>query len=117
MTKVTGPSNHHTRKLIRDLWKTKRRIWRRTSEIIGKPARNRVEINLFRLNKITKDNDIVLIPGKILGSGNMDHSITCASLNISTLAEEKLKNAKCSVLSIHELMEKYPTGSGIRLLV
>lgn len=115
--KVTGPSNYYTRKLIRQLWKTKRRIWRRVSEIIGKPARNHAEINLYRLNKITKDNDVCVIPGKILGTGNLDHPVCLGALKISTLAKEKLEKAKCEILTIQELMSKYPTGSGVKILI
>ncbi|MCP4763113.1 MAG: 50S ribosomal protein L18e [archaeon] len=115
--KVTGPSNHYTRVLIRELWKTRRNIWKNVSEILGKPARIHPEINLYRLNKITKDGDICVIPGKILGSGNLDHKITVGTLKISDLAKEKLAKANCNVLTIEQLVEKYPTGSGVRIIV
>lgn len=115
--KVTGPSNYYTRVLIRELWQTKRKIWRDVSEILGKPSRKMHEINLFRLNKITKDNDIIVIPGKILGAGQIDHKLTIGAYKISQLAREKLAKAKCQVLTIKELLEKYPTGSGVRIIV
>lgn len=102
---------------MQELWKTKRNIWRRVSEILGKPARIQPEINLYRLNKITKDGDIVVIPGKILGSGNLEHKITIGSLKISGLAKEKLAKAQCNVLTIGQLLEKYPTGSNVRIIV
>ncbi|MHA1821894.1 MAG: 50S ribosomal protein L18e [Promethearchaeota archaeon] len=115
--KVTGPSNIYARKLIRDLWKTKRNIWRRVSEILSKPARKRPEINLYRLNKITKDNDIIVVPGKILGSGNIEHPLTIGAWKISALAKEKLTKANCKVLKIEELVEKYPKGKGVRIII
>jgi len=87
------------------------------SDILGKPARIGKEVNLYRLNKITKDNDIAVIPGKILASGKMEHSITVGVLKISALAKEKLEKANCKILSIKELMEKYPTGSGVKILI
>jgi large subunit ribosomal protein L18e len=115
--KVTGPSNYNTRVLMRELWQTKRKIWRTVSEILGKPARIGKEVNLYRLNLITKDNDVAVVPGKILASGKMEHAITVGTLKISTLAKEKLEKANCKVLTIKELMEKYPTGSGVKILI
>lgn len=115
--KPTGPSNYYTRELIRTLWKTKRNVWKRVSEVISKPSRDIAEMNLFRLNKITKENDVVVVPGKILGSGKIDHPIVIGTFKISSLAKEKLANANCKVMTIAELLEKYPTGSGVRILI
>jgi len=75
------------------------------------------DINLFRLNKITKDNDIIVVPGKILGAGQLDHKVIIGTFKISQLAREKLDKAKCQVLTIKELLEKYPTGSGVRIII
>jgi len=114
---TTGPSNSNTLKLIRSLWKTKTGIWRRVSEILMKPSRNRPEINLYRLNKITKENDVVVIPGKLLGTGIVDHPITIGSLMVSELALKKLTEANCTYMSIDQLMKKYKKGSNVRILV
>lgn len=114
---TTGPSNSNTRKLIRSLWKTKTGIWRRVSEILSKPSRNRPEINLYRLNKLTKENDVVVIPGKLLGAGIIDHPITVGSLMASELAVKKLTEATCTYLPIDQLMKKYKKGSNVKILV
>ena len=113
----TGPSNSNTRKLIRTLWKTKQGMWRRVSEILSKPSRNRPEINLYRLNKLTKENDIVVVPGKILGAGTMDHSITVSSLTVSELAQKKLTESKSEHMTIEQMMKKHKKGSNIRILI
>lgn len=113
----TGPSNTNTRKLIRSLWKTKQGTWRRVSEILSKPSRNRPEINLYRLNKLTKENDIVVIPGKILGSGTLDHSITVSSLMVSELAQKKLAESKSKHMTIEEMVKKHKKGSNIKILI
>ena len=115
--KVTGPSNHYTRVLARDLWKTKKKIWRRISEILMKPRRDQGEINLYRLNKITKENDVIVVPGKILGSGDLSHKLTVGTFKISQLAKEKLEKANCNVMTIEQLVEKHPTGSGVKIIV
>ena len=99
------------------MWKTKKGIWRRVSEILSKPTRNRPEINIYRLNRLTKENDIVVVPGKILGAGTMDHPITISSLMISELALQKLTESKSNHMSIDQMMKKYKTGSNIKILI
>ena len=49
--KVTGPSNFYTRKLIRDLWKTKINIWKKVSKKLSGPRKNRIKAK-FRQNGI-----------------------------------------------------------------
>ncbi|MBN2156270.1 MAG: 50S ribosomal protein L18e [Candidatus Lokiarchaeota archaeon] len=117
MPAPTGPSNSITRKLIRSLWKTNTGIWRRISEILSKSSRDRPEINLYRLNKLTKTDDIVVVPGKVLGAGTLDHPITIGSLMISQLALKKLTESKGKFMTIEEMMKKYKKGSNIKILI
>ncbi|MBD3195489.1 MAG: 50S ribosomal protein L18e [Candidatus Lokiarchaeota archaeon] len=113
--KITGPSNYYQRKLVRDLWKTKRRIWRKLSKKISGPKRNRVEANLKRINNKTKSNDIIVIPGKVLGVGELEHKLTIACLNCSKSAKQKILESGSELISIEELMEKYPDGKNVKI--
>ena len=56
------------------------------------------------------------MPGKILGTGNLNHSLTIAAFDLSEKAEGKLIAAKAKFLSIPELMEKNPTGSNVKIM-
>ena len=49
--RITGPSDYYIRKLIRELWKTKRRIWRKVSKKLSGARKQRIEANLYRINK------------------------------------------------------------------
>jgi len=109
--KVSGPSNFYTRKLIRDLWKTKINIWRKISKKLSGPRRNRIKANLYRINKKTKKNDTIVIPGKVLGIGELDHSLTIACLEYSQSAKKKIESSGSTLLSIDELMNQNPKGT------
>ncbi|TXT60496.1 MAG: 50S ribosomal protein L18e [Promethearchaeota archaeon] len=113
--RITGPSNYYERKLIRDLWKTKRRIWRTLSKKLSGSSKDKVEANLKRINRKTKENDIIVVPGKILGVGNLDHKITIAALNASRSAREKIEASGSKLISIHELLEQNPEGSNVKI--
>jgi large subunit ribosomal protein L18e len=113
--KITGPSNYYTRKMIRDLWKTKIKIWRRISKKLSSSRKNRVSPNLYRINKKTKENDIIVIPGKVLGVGELDHHVTIACLDCSKSARQKIEASGSKLLSIEELLEQNPKGSGVKI--
>ena len=113
--RITGPSNYYNRKLIRELWKTKRRIWKKVSKKLSGPRRKRIEANLYRINKKTKENDVIVVPGKILGLGEIDHKLTIACLDCSKTARKKIETSGSKLLSIEELLEQNPEGRDVKV--
>ncbi|MFX1497457.1 MAG: 50S ribosomal protein L18e [Promethearchaeota archaeon] len=113
--RVTGPSDYANRKLIRDLWKTKRRIWRQISKKLSGPRKNRIEANLHRINKKTKESDVIVVPGKVLGNGELEHKITIACLTCSKPARKKIENSGSKVISIEELLQQNPEGRDVKI--
>ncbi|MFX1376651.1 MAG: 50S ribosomal protein L18e [Promethearchaeota archaeon] len=113
--KIAGPSNYYNRKLIRDLWKTKIRIWKKVSKKLSGPRKNRVSPNIYRINKKTKENDVIVIPGKILGMGELDHTLTIACLECSKSAKQKIESSGSKLISIEDLLEQNPKGSGVKV--
>ncbi len=113
--KITGPSNYYHRKLIRDLWKTQIKIWRTISKKISGPRKNRVKANLYHINKKTRKDDIIVIPGKVLGIGDLDHNLTIACLEYSKTAKKKIEASGTKLMSIEELLEQNPKGTGVKI--
>ena len=115
--KITGPSDHNLRVLARDLWKTKKRIWKKISKKIMGPRQNRVEANLYRINKKTQKGDIIVIPGKILANGNIEHQLTIACLNCSISARKKIESSGTAtkIISIEDLLEQNPKGTNVKV--
>jgi len=107
-------------KLIRSLKKQSReknaKIWLDIAENLARSRRQRIAVNLSKLNRHTKRSDTVIVPGKILATGNLNHSLTVAAFDCSEKARGKLKAAKAKFLSIPELMEKNPTGSNVKII-
>ena len=56
---------------------------------LEKPARSWAEVNIHRLATYTKKGDIVVIPGKLLGSGELKVPITVAAFNFSASVTAK----------------------------
>jgi large subunit ribosomal protein L18e len=91
-------------------------IWKKLAEYALKPSAARRNINLYRIGQITKENDIVVFPGKVLGTGNMPHKITLFAFSISDSAANKIIQNGGKLISYSSLIEKNPTGKGVVLL-
>jgi len=117
----TGPTNYVLRKTIRLLLKSakmhKAKIWRYVAELLERPARRRIVVNLYKINKYTKDGDVVVVPGKVLGVGKLDHRVTIAAVAFSKQALEKIIAANGRAIHILELVNENPKGSGVKVII
>lgn len=107
-------------KLIGDLKRIARErsapIWRDIAKRLEKPRRNYAEVNLSKINRYSDADDTIVVPGKVLSTGAIDKPVTVAALGFSKKAYEKLSGTgKC--VSIEELAEKNPKGSGVKIIV
>jgi len=91
-------------------------LWKRLAEDLEASTRQRCEVNLSRINRFTKDNEVVVVPGKVLGSGTLNHKLTIAALAFSGSAAKAVHQAKGTVMTIPDLMKKYPDGRNVRVL-
>lgn len=116
-TKTTNPE---IIQLIRYLKKQSKEkdagIWLDVAEYLSKPSRNRIAVNLSTINRHTEENATVVVPGKILATGTLDHAVTVAAFSTSEKAKEKLAAAKAKYLSISELVEQNPKGSNVKII-
>jgi len=92
-------------------------IWRRVAELLEKPTRMRPEVNISKINRHTREGDVVVVPGKVLGSGRLTHRVIVAAYAFSERAREKILEAGGEVLTIPQLIERNPRGSGVRIII
>lgn len=91
-------------------------LWKDVARRLERPTRRQAEVNLSQINRYTTPQEVVLVPGKVLGSGILDHQVQVAALSFSKKAEEKITTVGGECLDIMDLMEKNPTGSGVRII-
>ncbi len=91
-------------------------LWRDIAVRLECPTRNYTEVNLSRINRHTKEKDLILVPGKVLGSGELNHKLTVAAVSFSGSAKNKITAAGGTCLTIEELMSKNPEGSRVRII-
>jgi large subunit ribosomal protein L18e len=114
--KPTGPTNIHLQQLITELKEASRKnnvnIWRTIALELEKPTRRRRLVNIRKLNKVTKPNETIIVPGKVLGAGEPAHKLKIAAYQFSTSAQEKLQ----TTLTIPELIKENPKGKNVRII-
>jgi|SRR3989338_3199675 len=120
--RATGPTNNETRKLIVGLEKLGRKgksgIWKTVAKALAKPRRNRASINLWRLNKLARKfpSKTFVIPGKVLGKGEVSEKISIAALEYSKSAKDKIQAAKGSAMMLTDMLTE-KTGKGSLQLI
>jgi len=116
-TKTTNPQ---LIELITKLRKQSREqdapIWLDVADYLAKARSQRVTVNISNLNRNTEKAEVVVVPGKILASGAIDHPITVAAFEVSAPAKAKLEAVKAKYISIKELMETNPKGSKVKII-
>lgn len=67
-------------------------------------TRKQAKVNLTRINEAKKD--VVIIPGKVLSSGEINKKVKVYALGFSEKAEEKLKEAGCEFKNILDILKQ-----------
>jgi len=120
MAKRTGPTNPILQNLISNLrnrsLEQNVNIWKRIADDLSKPTRKRRAVNLSRINRYTNENDIIVVPGKVLGSGNLNHKLTISAYQFSKGAKEKIIKAGAKIISLLELSKEKPDGKKIKII-
>ena len=81
--------------------KNKASIWRSLEQDISKARSIRREVNISRLSSVT---------------GEMDHSLTVCAFSISEMAAKKITDVGGKVITVNELIDRYPDGRGVRII-
>ncbi|MCE4599362.1 MAG: 50S ribosomal protein L18e [Desulfurococcales archaeon] len=117
----TGPTSILTRKLIVRLRKKARdtgaAAWLRVAELLEKPTRTRPAVNLSKINRHAVEGEMILVPGKVLGSGILEKKVTIAALGFSEKALLKIKASGSRAITLEAAMDENPTAKRTRIII
>ncbi len=121
MAKRTGPTNVYLKQLVENLKKRSREldapIWKTVAEKLEKSTRQKVEVNLNKINKHAAEDSFVVVPGIVLGSGEINKAVNVSAWRFSRSAIEKINKSKGKILTIDELVREKPKGTDVKILV
>ncbi|MFH0898599.1 MAG: 50S ribosomal protein L18e [bacterium] len=112
--------NPVTKKIIADLstrgHKEQSKFMLELMRLVGISTRKRAEVNVSKLDRLCKKDEMIIVPGKVLSAGMITKPITISALKFSKEAEEKIKKAGGQVLTIPEMLKNNSKGTKIRMI-
>lgn len=109
-------SNNVLSSIIEKLNMSQNAIWKKVAYELNRPRRDRVEVNLSKISTIVKEGDTVLVPGKVLGAGNLDKKVTIAAFSFTKSASMLLEKSGSKQISFEKLLETNPSGNGVIII-
>jgi large subunit ribosomal protein L18e len=94
----------------------KQTAWNLVAFRLSGPTRKHAAFNLNQIDTLTKEGDTVIVPGKVLGVGQLHKKITICALSYSESVKQKLKNAKIAIHSIEDEIRSNPKANGVVVL-
>jgi len=91
-------------------------VWRDIALRLEGPMCNWAEVNVGKINRYADEKDLLIVPGKLLGSGEIAKKVTVAAYRFSGQAREKITKAGGQNMSIEEFVAKYPKGSNVKIM-
>lgn len=94
----------------------KNKGWNPVAKMISTSKRNHADVNLLDIEKQTSVGDTVVIPGKVLSSGEITKKIRICALSFSSSALQKIKKTKSEPIALAEEIKKNPKAEGIKII-
>jgi large subunit ribosomal protein L18e len=113
-TRTRQKSNSDLQDTIRLALKNK--AWFKIAQILSNSTRKYSSVNLGQIDKVSKQGEIIVVPGKVLSSGSLTKKVRIASLGISAEAKDKLKETKSEYVYLAKEIQSNTKAEGIRLI-
>ena len=112
-------TNPRLTSLINELRTTAREeesgVWADIAARLDKPRRTHAEVNLGRIERYAREDETVVVPGKVLGSGVLEKPVTVAAMDFSGTARTKIEQVGAT-MALEDAMEQNPQGSNVRVI-
>lgn len=102
--------------LIETLKRTNKPFWKKVAYELSKPRRQRVEVNLSKLDVYSSEEGTVIVPGKVLASGAVSKKVNVAAFAFSERAKQLISDAGGKAMTIESLHKSNPEGRGVMIL-
>lgn len=94
----------------------KNKAWKKISNLLLRVRRKQITMNLEEIDSKAKEGDTIVVPGKVLGTGNLSKKLKIVSFSISSSAREKMKKTKSEYAGIEDEIRKNKKAEGVKVL-
>jgi len=89
-------------------------VWQDVADRLEKPRRTHAEVNLGQIERYAREEETVVVPGKVLGSGVLEKNVTVAAVDFSSTARQKIERVG-DAERLEHVAEENPDGSNVRV--
>ena len=91
-------------------------LWRDIASRLEAPSRSWAQVNISKLSDNLQDGERAIIPGKLLGDGEVSKPVTVIAYSASASAKAKIAKAGGKVLTLQDAIKAFPKGEKCRIL-
>ncbi|MHB1439643.1 MAG: 50S ribosomal protein L18e [Cuniculiplasma sp.] len=91
-------------------------MWRDVARRLSETRQNYADLNVGKISRLCKDGDVVVVPGKVLGSGYMEKKVRISALDVSEKAMKKIKESGSEFISLLDLARESPEPKNIKIM-
>jgi len=91
-------------------------VWRVAEEALRGSRRRMAAVNVGKLDRLAEEDSLILVPGKVLGTGVVTKRLKVGAFSFSTEAARKINEAGGEALKLEEFVKKYGKTGGIRVI-
>lgn len=96
--------------------RSKQGIWKDISSEILSSRKNRASVNIGQISRYSVEGSSVIVPGKVLGAGKIEHKVTVVALSFSQSAKAKITSIGGRCMDIAEFVKSSPKTKEVRIL-
>ena len=91
-------------------------IWRSIAKRLEGPSRNWPTVNISKLEYNSQKNSKIVVPGKLMGSGNLTKKVTVSAYSFTKSATEKIEKAGGKCLHYSDFIKSNPKGKDVMVI-
>ena len=91
-------------------------IWRSIAKRLEGPSRNWPTVNISKLEYNSQKNSKIVVPGKLMGSGNLTKKVTVSAYSFTKSATEKIERAGGKCLQYNDFIKSNPKGKDVMVI-
>lgn len=95
---------------------SKAKFWQAVARNLKRPRRTAYEVNLHRLENSADPELTNVVPGIVLGTGEVTKKLNVAAWKFSASAKQKIEKVGGKCMSLEHLWETNKDGKGVKLV-
>ena len=95
---------------------TKKPVFKRAVKMLSKKTNQLAKVNVGKLDSISPEGGVILVPGKVLGEGEVGKALHVGAVAYTSSAADKITSAGGEALLIKDFIVKYAEAKGVFLV-